>query len=331
MKRAVFNIRFLLVVSLAVAAGVWPMAAQAASLGTAARFAVLARTAVTCTGPNSNVTGPVGVASSATAVTKTGCTMAVQVAASPYASFLNTYKTGLGPCSQTFTAPTLTGPNTLAPGTYCFPAALTMTTGTLNLTGGGPWNFEIGTTAVGALTTTNFNVISSNPCNVFWWVHNDVTLTTSTPPLPGAFQGTLLAGGDITLTDTVLTGRAWAGGGPQTAVPNGAVTLTRSPIVGCTAAGKVPGQCTEDNDKDKDKDNGDNAAKSNAGAARPVSVGSLTTKTNASSHGDGNDGNDENDENSEHDSHDGCDSEDSNHDNDDNDNNDNDHKKKSGD
>jgi hypothetical protein len=42
--------------------------------------------------------------------------------------------------------------------------------------------------------------------------------------------------GSITLTDTVLAGRAWA---------NAAVTMTRSNIAGCTAAGGVPvtGNC----------------------------------------------------------------------------------------
>jgi hypothetical protein len=43
-------------------------------------------------------------------------------------------------------------------------------------------------------------------------------------PSNSAFQGTILGGGDITLTDTTLTGRAFAAG---------AVTMTNSPIVGC--------------------------------------------------------------------------------------------------
>jgi len=217
-----------------------PLTAQAAGLGSAAGFAVLAKSAVTCTGPNSNVTGPVGVASSTTAITKTGCTMNVQVNPGAYGAFQTAFTNGLGACSQTL-ASTL-GTTTLASGTYCTPAALTMTTATLTLTGSGPWNFEIGTpgpAGTGALTATGLHVISSNPCNVFWWVRQGVTLTTS------AFQGTILGGADITLTDTTLTGRAWA---------TGAVTLTRSPVLGCTAAGTVRGtKCSKDGGSDEDK------------------------------------------------------------------------------
>ena len=294
MKRVVFNIRFLLLVSLAALAGVWPMAAQAAGLGTAARFAVLARTAVTCTGPNSNVTGPVGLASSATVVTKTGCTMATQVNAGAYNNFVATYAAGLGACVTAPLSSTMTGVTTLASGTYCTPAALTLTGGTLNLTGNGPWNFEIGTGGTGALTTTDYTVVSSNPCNVFWWVSQAVTLKFTGGTLPGKFQGTLMAGADITLTDTSLTGRAWAGGAPQIppAAPNGAVTLTRSPIIGCTAAGTVPGQkCTEAAGSDKDKDKSTDADKSKDASDSSALAKSATTGTSASSQGDGKDDN----------------------------------------
>jgi hypothetical protein len=120
---------------------------------------------------------------------------------------------------------TLAG-QTLQPGTYCFTAAAALT-GTLHLVGGGPWGFEIGT-AGGALTTTNFTVVSDNPCNAFWWVQADVTMTTS------AFQGTILGGGAITLTGTSLAGNAWA---------TGAMSMTGSHITGCASipAGTTPG------------------------------------------------------------------------------------------
>lgn len=263
MKRVVFKGRFIGLLFIAVVIGGWPMAAQAAGLGTAAGFAVLASKAVTCTGPNSNVTGPVGLASSTTAVTRTGCTMNTQVAAGAYADFRTAYNTGLGACGQTLPS-TLPGVTNLPTGTYCTPAALTLTTGTLNLTGNGPWNFEIGTGGTGALTTTGFTVVSSNPCNVFWWVRQDVTLSTS------AFQGTLLGGGDITLTDTTLTGRAWA---------TGAATFTRSPILGCTAAGTVPGQCKKDTGSHEDgnseqSDENGNADKSSDDRSNQQSVSS---------------------------------------------------------
>jgi hypothetical protein len=104
-------------------------------------------------------------------------------------------------------------------------------TGTLTLTGTGPWLFEIGATAVGALTFTNFTVVSTNPCNALWWVQADVTMTTS------HFVGTILGGGDITLTGTSLNGRAWA---------TGAMTMTGSTISGCIGSGTpVPVQCNQ--------------------------------------------------------------------------------------
>ena len=227
MRRTFLNVRFLGLIFLALLAGVWPVAAQAGGglgLGTAAGFAVLADgTGLTCT--DSNVIGPVGVSSSTTAVTSTRCKMQVQVAASAYADFLTAYNgfATVPPCNPSqILSGTLAGV-TLAPGAYCFPAAATLT-GTLTLTGTGPWIFEIGTSGTGALTATNFTVVGSNPCNATWWVRQAVTLTTS------VFQGTILAGADITLTGTALAGRALA---------IGAVTMTGSNVFGCTAGGTV--------------------------------------------------------------------------------------------
>jgi hypothetical protein len=226
-RHLTFKAGFMSFVILAMLAGVAPMSAAAASpkaaggLGAAAGFAVLADTALTCT--NSTVTGSVGVSSSSTAVTQTGCALNVQVAPGAYAGFISRYQAiagSLTPC--TVLTGTLAGV-TLGPGTYCFAAAATLT-GTLTLTGTGPWLFEIGTGGTGALTATNFTVVGSNACNATWWVRQAVTLTTST------FQGTILAGTDITLTGTSLAGRALA---------TGAVTMTGSNIVGCTGTGKV--------------------------------------------------------------------------------------------
>jgi hypothetical protein len=223
-RSVILKFRILVVVILAVFAGVWPMAAQASApgLGSAAGFAVLAGKALTCT--DSNITGPVGVVTGI-AVTSTRCKMTVQNADGAYADFRSAYGTIAGslgcPPSNTLTG-TLAGV-TLGPGTYCFDAAAALT-GTLTLTGGGPWIFEIGARAVGALTGTSFTVVSDNPCNAFWWVQADVTFTTST------FQGTILGGGDITLTGTSVAGGVFA---------TGAVTMTGSNVFGCTAAGTV--------------------------------------------------------------------------------------------
>jgi hypothetical protein len=221
MRRVVFKARFLWLVCFALLAGAWPIAAQAA--GPADGFAVLAGTALSCT--DSNVDGLTGIASSFV-VASTRCNMPVQVVGGPTGAFADfTARYGAIAASPGFGCagdPThiLTGTlasRTLLPGTYCFTAAATLT-GTLNLTGGGPWILQIGTTG-GAFTTTNFTVVSDNPCNAVWWVNKDVTLTTS------AFQGTILGGGAITLTGTSLAGGAWA---------TGAMTMTGSHIFGCS-------------------------------------------------------------------------------------------------
>lgn len=223
MRHLLSKFRFSGLIALALVAGVWPVAAHAAgSLGAEAGFAVLASgTGLTCT--DSGVAGPVGISPSSTAVTSTRCHMQVQVADGAYTAFLADYSAmGGGFTGCSVLTGTLAGVS-LGPGTYCFDAAAALT-GTVTLTGAGPWVFGIGTGTVGALTATSFTVVSGNPCNAFWWVDADVTLTTS------AFQGTILGGGDITTTDTSLEGRLLA---------TGAVTMTRTNIFGCNATGTV--------------------------------------------------------------------------------------------
>ena len=230
MRRVVFKVRILSLVFFAMLAGVWPMAAQAASapgLGSAANFAVLAGSAVTCT--DGTIKGDVGVATSPppAAMTFSTCpvtgTIHVQGDAATkvaYADFLAAYDAiadNLFPCKVL--SGTLDGAR-LGPGTYCFPTAAALT-GTLTLVGNGPWLFEIGTTG-GALAATNFTVVGGNPCNVTWWVQAGVALTDTT------FQGTILAGADITLTRTIIAGSVLA---------TGAVTMTGSTVTGCEATG----------------------------------------------------------------------------------------------
>lgn len=223
-------------------AGASPAWAQTVpSLNSASSFAALAggpaAGAVTCTG--SNVNGDVGVVFPGTFV-NTGCTIAGTIypnATAAYLDFLNAYSQfPYISCDQTLTG-TLAGV-TLPPGVYCFSAAATLT-GTLTLDGpaDGVWIFKIGTGGTGALTGTNFAVVMAggaaqeNLCpNVYWWVAQDATLTTST------FRGTILAGGDITVTGGSFKGDALAGGKGTTA-PTGAVTLTGSSITACSPAG----------------------------------------------------------------------------------------------
>lgn len=177
----------------------------------ASNFAVLANGAVTCT--DGNITGNVGtfVAPPTGSVTRTTCPIAgtVQVgnavAKQAYNDFLRTYAT-LAPragevCTQ------LTGTLaavTLAPGTYCFNAAATVT-GLLTLNGpaNGIWVFKIGTSGTGALTGTSFRVAlagGAQASNVTWRVADAVTMTTSD------LKGNVLAGAGITLTGGSLHG-----------------------------------------------------------------------------------------------------------------------------
>lgn len=210
-------------------------------LGLASGYAALAggpaAGAVTCT--TSTVTGDVGVVVPGTFV-NTGCTITGTVntaATDAYAAFLAAYDTlSFTPCDQTLTG-TLAGV-TLPPGVYCFPAAATLT-GTLTLSGpaDGVWIFKIGTGGTGALTGTNFTVVREGDAagtrcpNVYWWVAQDATLTTS------SFQGTILAGADITITGGTFKGEALAGGTGTAQAPTGAVTFTGSTVTACPPAG----------------------------------------------------------------------------------------------
>src|SRR5207244_3154214 len=92
-----------------------------------------------------------------------------------YASLAST------PCTQVLTA---LGGQTLSPGVYCFDAAATSTGGVLTLDGNGIWIFKIGTLGTGALTGTNFSVVTPSgaapACNdVYWEVAQAVTMTDS--------------------------------------------------------------------------------------------------------------------------------------------------------
>lgn len=216
-------------------------AASSAYLGSAESFAVLAGTAVTCT--DSAITGDVGVVLP-TGFTNTNCTVSGTVhagdaaAIQAYADYLAAYLAVAEiPCTVTLTG-SLAG-LTLTPGVYCFDAAATTTGGTLTLKGpvNGVWLFKVGTSGVGALTGTNFSVVTSGgaqACNVTWWVAQDATLTDSN------FQGTILAGADITTTRGTYNGDAFAGGTGSSDIPTGAVTLTGATLAGCDASGTIP-------------------------------------------------------------------------------------------
>ncbi|MDP3184021.1 MAG: ice-binding family protein, partial [Anaerolineales bacterium] len=208
-----------------------PSAATAPGLGSAASFAVLAGTAVTCT--DSTITADVGVYPG-TAVTQTNSIIAGTIhagdetAAAAYADFLSAYEAlALVPCDAVLIG-TLDGV-TLSPGVYCFDAAATLT-GQLTLDGpsDGTWIFKIGTSGTGALMGTNFSVVMAGggqAGNVYWRVADDVILTNSN------FLGTILAGAAITITDGTFDGRALA---------KAAVTLTGTSVTAPTPVSPTP-------------------------------------------------------------------------------------------
>jgi hypothetical protein len=196
----------------------------------AARFAVIAGTAVTCT--NATVVGDVGVWPG-TAITQTSCSVsggtvhsADPAARHAYLNFISTYDRLAAARPQSCTP--MTG-GILSPGVYCLDAAASTQTGTLLQldAGNNPnarWVFYVD----GALTGTNFTMSTINnaePCNVTWWVEEAATLTGST------FLGSILAGAAITATDSVVTGNTWA---------TAAATLTDSTVSACDAP-VVPG------------------------------------------------------------------------------------------
>jgi hypothetical protein len=232
--------------------------AQAPSLGTAATFAVLGGTAVTCT--SSVVTGDVGSSGAAATVVQTGCPITGTIIAPVPTQVVTDFNTAYAalasaPCTQTILTAAFTGAalGPLAPGVYCFPAAVAFTDTTLTLAGPstGIWIFKVGA----ALTGSGFQVVMANggqACNVFWAVGAAATLTTST--LPPVFQGNILAGdpinGSITITGGALVGRALA---------SVAVTLTSTNVNGvCALVDQAKASCkNDDEDRDEDKDHHD--------------------------------------------------------------------------
>jgi ice-binding like protein len=223
-------------------------ASAASTLGSAGSYAVLAGTAVTCT--DSTVTGDVG----GNPITQTSCTVNGTVhegdaaAATAYADFLTAYAAlaDQPPCTQVSTVLTPAS-QTFSPGVYCFDSYVALTDVVFTLKGppNGIWIFRIGTggdSAPGYLEATNFSVVMAgggSPCNVYWWVEQYATLTTSN------FQGTILAGADITVTGGTFNGAALAGGTGSTAVPNGAVTLTDATNASCEASGGHRAKCNQ--------------------------------------------------------------------------------------
>ena len=145
--------------------------------------------------------------------------------------------------------------SSLPPGVYCFDTSAQLT-GTLTLTGAGPWIFQVGTTLT---TASNSKIVvdTGQTCsgsNVFWNVGSSATLGTGT-----VFAGNILALASITVTTGVsVSGSAIA--------LTAAVTMDTNNISVCSSgSGGLPpvaDKCEanhdkdgDDHDKDKGKDN----------------------------------------------------------------------------
>ena len=217
--------------------------AAAPALGTAATYAVLAGPAVTLT--DSSISGDVGTGLPFSIIAQTNSTVNGTVhqgdasAITAYSDFLGSYDAlATEPCNVTLTG-TLSG-QVLAPNVYCFDEAATLT-GQLTLDGpaNGVWIFKVGALGTGALTGTDFSVVMSGggqSCNVYWWVAEAATMTTSN------FQGSILAGMDSTFTGGSLIGRD---------LTKGAATLTGATVSSCGSGPILPPG--KDHGKDHDK------------------------------------------------------------------------------
>ena len=230
---AVAGLLVALVLTAVLAAG-----AQAAvvSLGSAERFAVLAGSTVTNTGP-SVISGDLGV-SPGTAVTGfppgtvTAGTIhgADAVAAQAQSDLVSAYNDAAARSATAAISADLAG-STLTPGVYTSPSSLGLS-GTLTLDGGGDPNAVFVFQARSTLTTGPGSRVvltgAAQACNVFWQVGSSATIGTSS-----TFAGTVLALTSITLTTgATLTGRALA--------RNGAVTLDTNTITSPACTAPVP-------------------------------------------------------------------------------------------
>jgi len=239
-------------------------AQSAPSLGSAARFAVLGSSTVTCTGattitgslgvsPGSAFTGfpaPCSVVGGTIHAADATALLAHADATKAYAALLTET------CNTNLTGQDLGG-QTLAPGVYCFSSSAGLT-GQLTLNGNGVYVFKIGSTLT---TASNSSVVLTNGArcgSVFWQIGSSATLGTGT-----TFVGNLMAlTSDTVTTNVSVTGRVIALGGAVTLDTN---TITAGACASGGGGGSVGGggdgdrdrdacRNTDDRDKDRGKD-----------------------------------------------------------------------------
>jgi type VI secretion system secreted protein VgrG len=187
------------------------VASSEITLGRASSFAALGASTVTCTGAGSNA-GDVGV-SPGSSITgfNPDCTLtgtlhaADDASASAQADAATAY--GLlsaTPCDVTFGTVQELGGLTLTAGTYCFPSSGQVSSGTLTLTGPGPFIFKVASTFITAAGTAVILTGGASCDSIYWLVGSSATLG-------GPVAGNILAYTSIGFDPGArLTGRAIA-------------------------------------------------------------------------------------------------------------------------
>ena len=193
-----------------------PAVAQSAPpLGAAQTFVVLGAATVTNAGPTV-IVGNLGV-SPGTAVTGfppgtiSGGTIhsddpaATSAQADAHTAYADLLAESCGTNLSGLILGTSVGATTLVPGVYCF-AASAQLTGTLTLSGAGPYIFQIGSTLITAVNSAVVLTNGATAANVFWQVGSSATLGVDS-----VVAGTVLAAVSITVNSgTNVEGRVIA-------------------------------------------------------------------------------------------------------------------------
>lgn len=254
------------------------VAASAPSLGTAANFAALGGTGVTCTTPNpalpavtisggdvgsgsavsTTVTGFPGFGASLCSLSGTvrlGQTAAITDMITAYNALRDNNtcpRTGTEAASHNLAGLLTSGSQgaVLEPGVYCI-AGVGLLTSQLTLNGpaNAVWVFK----AASSITPIGGSVVMAgggNACNVYWQVTSAVDLKNT------AFVGNVLTGTAITFTGAAPTGTASSLVGRALAQSD--VTMTGANITACTAGnGGGRGDDDADHEGRGDKDHHD--------------------------------------------------------------------------